>query len=887
MNIKNRALLLVSLTLIFLTGFYLYEGVVHYNRELDFAVLEQEKLIDRVTDDIKEYAFDQYRHKIRQFVNHNEAIRQAFAEKNRDRLYRLCTPFLEEFREENSFFHAIDFNLPDGTVFLRVQNPGLFGDNILKSREIVSRVHGSRQQASGFDIGKHGAIYWVAEPVIHEDVYIGLVEFGIEAEKLRQALANSLGSDVACILKAQKWRKAELIREGFRNLGDYVLITHGNTLFDEAVGKVDLNYPHDQQVTLNGNEYILHNCAYLTDYKGEKIGRAIIFQDISAQVAKKRQFIVHAILVSLVVLILLFGMLYYSFGLLVGRLEKSAEETRKAKEELQKAHDELELRVAERTAELGQTNEVLKEEIRVRRKAEFKLHEQGAFLESMVESLTHPFYVVDAASRVVVMANKAACELLGGKSYHGMTCHELTHNSGKPCNGKEHPCPLEEIKKEKKPMSVEHVHYDHEGNVHIYEIHAYPVFDKYGHVSQIVEYNIEVTDRKKAEEEQDKLRAQLLASQKMEAVGILAGGVAHDFNNILTTVLGYSQIMVLKLDENDPMREMAEEIYDAAERASGLTRQLLAFSRKQVMEMTVSSLNDIVENISRMIGRLIGEDIELRFSLAESIGSIKADAGQVEQVLMNLVINARDAMPDGGKLTIETHEVVLDEKYAASHAEVTPGCYAMLCVMDTGEGMTREVQEKIFEPFFTTKTRDKGTGLGLATVYGIVKQHGGHIYVYSEPDRGTTFKIYFPVVEEALAEKDALKALRAMPQGTELIMVVDDDPAIRRLVRDTLEPLGYSIIEAGSGEDALSLFKRTRERVDLVLSDLIMPGINGQEMMMELERDYPEVKTILMSGYTDNIIVNHGMLKPDVNFIGKPLLPIVLTNKIREVLDSR
>ncbi len=515
-----------------------------------------------------------------------------------------------------------------------------------------------------------------------------------------------------------------------------------------------------------------------------------------------------------------------------------------------------------------------------------KLHDQGEFLESIIESLTHPFYVIDAASYVVVMANNAACEILGGESFQGLTCYAMTHNVQKPCSGKEHPCPLEEVKRERKPVSVEHVHYDQEGNEHIYEIHAYPIFDKFGNVSRVVEYNVEVTARKKAEEEQDNLRAQLLASQKMEAVGILAGGVAHDFNNILTTVLGYSQIMSRKMEEHDPLRDMAEEIYDAAERAAGLTRQLLAFSRKQIMEMKVSSLNAIVENLSKMLGRLIGEDIDMLFSFAESIGSINVDVGQVEQVLMNLVVNARDAMPGGGKLSIETAEVLLDEKYTASHTDVKPGRYAMLSVVDTGAGMTREVQEKIFEPFFTTKAKDKGTGLGLATVYGIVKQHEGHIYVYSESDRGTTFKIYFPVVVGALDQQAEVKDIRTMPQGTELIMVVDDDEAIRRLIRDTLEPLGYSIIEAGSGENALSLFERTKEKIDLVLSDLIMPGINGQELVERLEQDHPEVKTILMSGYTDNIIVTHGVLKPDVIFIGKPLLPISLANKIREVLNS-
>jgi signal transduction histidine kinase len=442
------------------------------------------------------------------------------------------------------------------------------------------------------------------------------------------------------------------------------------------------------------------------------------------------------------------------------------------------------------------------------------------------------------------------------------------------------------VKKTKKPATVEHIHYDQENNERHFEIHAYPMFDKDGNVSHVIEYNLDVTDRKISDEEKEKLRTQLFASQKMEAVGVLAGGVAHDFNNILTTILGYSQIMALKLEEENPMREMVEDIHDAAERASGLTRQLLAFSRKQVMEMKVVCFNTIVENISRMLSRLIGEDVKMRLTLSQSIGNVKVDIGQIEQVIMNLVVNARDAMPSGGQLTIKTDQVELDTQYAATHHGVEPGMYTVLVVTDTGKGMSHDLQEKIFEPFFTTKKRGKGTGLGLATVYGIVRQHNGHIYVYSELDKGTTFKIYLPVVEES-AEEISKKESRTMPQGNEMILIVDDDDAIRRLIRDALEPLGYTILEAGSGEDALAVLGRTKEKVDLVLTDLIMPGMNGQELIETILQDQPDIKSILMSGYTDDIIAERGDLKPGVNFINKPLLPIALSNKVRDVLDAK
>jgi len=381
------------------------------------------------------------------------------------------------------------------------------------------------------------------------------------------------------------------------------------------------------------------------------------------------------------------------------------------------------------------------------------------------------------------------------------------------------------------------------------------------------------------------IEEQLRQTQKMEVVGILAGGVAHDFNNLLTTILGYSEMIALRLPDKDPLKQQIEDIYKAGERAAALTRQLLAFSRKQIMEFKVINLNNVVEDLVKMLKRLIGEDIELELHISKNIGNIMADVSQIEQVLMNLVINARDAMPCGGALIIETGEVFLDEKYVESHEGVKPGLYAILTVTDTGVGMSREVQENIFEPFYTTKESGKGTGLGLATVYGIVKQHNGHIYVYSELEKGSTFKIYFPVAEGRV-EKKVSEKRKGMESGTERILVVDDDSSIRKLVFDTLEPLGYKLLEAGCGKEALEICRTSKEKIDLILSDVIMPGMNGKELIQTLKKEKPEIKAVLMSGYTDNIVARQGILKPGIIFINKPLRPIYLAHKIRSVLDS-
>ncbi len=382
-----------------------------------------------------------------------------------------------------------------------------------------------------------------------------------------------------------------------------------------------------------------------------------------------------------------------------------------------------------------------------------------------------------------------------------------------------------------------------------------------------------------------KIESILRQAQKMEAIGNLAGGVAHDFNNILTTILGYSQMISIKLSQDDPVWKMVDSIHQAGVKASGLTHQLLAFSRKQVLEMKVTNLNLIVYDMSKMLNRLIGEDVIIKTFLDSSVGNIMADPSQLGQILMNLVVNARDAMPNGGRITIETGDIFLDEKYTQNQNDVKPGAYSVLSVTDTGLGMGAELREKIFEPFFTTKEPGKGTGLGLSTVYGIVKQHHGHIHVYSELNHGTSFKVYFPATDIEMDDQEISENI-VMAEGTETILVVDDDVAIRSLILDTLQPLGYNTIEASSGREALDLYQSTSHKIDLVLSDVIMPGMNGKVLVDKLTDIQPDLKIILMSGYTDNVIALHGAIESNYTLINKPLLPVSLANKIRSILDK-
>ena len=383
------------------------------------------------------------------------------------------------------------------------------------------------------------------------------------------------------------------------------------------------------------------------------------------------------------------------------------------------------------------------------------------------------------------------------------------------------------------------------------------------------------------------LEQQLRHSQKMEAVGRLAGGIAHDFNNLLMVISGYCEFLLERVGTNPALRGPAQEIANASQRATGLTRQLLAFSRKQMLAPKVIDLNTVVTENLRMLERVIGEDIDLVMVPGEELGSVKADPGQVEQVIMNLAVNARDAMPQGGKLTIETANISLDEEYARFHESVKPGDYVMLAISDTGAGMDAETQNHIFEPFFTTKGL-KGTGLGLSTVYGIVKQSEGYIWVYSEPGKGTTFKVYLPRVNY-IGEPVSVQPAAAPPKaeyGHETVLLVEDEAKLRGLARQSLEGQGYTVIEAGDGIEAMQQAQGHRGPIHLLLTDVIMPGMNGRELAGQLAPRRPEMRVLYMSGYTENAIGHNGMLDEGINLLQKPFTLAAMKAKVREVLDT-
>lgn len=405
------------------------------------------------------------------------------------------------------------------------------------------------------------------------------------------------------------------------------------------------------------------------------------------------------------------------------------------------------------------------------------------------------------------------------------------------------------------------------------------IVDEEGDISEILCVGNDITRQKH-------LESQLRQSQKMEAIGTLSGGIAHDFNNLLTTIIGNADFCLMQLDGSNPIREDVEEIRRAGDRASNLTRQLLAFSRKQMFREQVLSLNDIITDMEKMLVRMIGEHIELGSILDPDLSPVKVDPGQMEQVLMNLAVNSRDAMPEGGKLTIETQSIELATSYFVEHnVSNEAGHYVMLSVTDDGEGMDEETRDQIFEPFFTTKEQGRGTGLGLSTVYGIVKQSRGYIWVYSEPGKGTSFKIYLPVADSEDAAAGAGASIDGPVEGSETLLIVEDDSMLLEITRKALTAYGYTILAAPDGERALDLVKNEGASIDLMVTDIVMPGMDGTELARQVGEAAPELKVLFMSGYTDDTVVRHGMLSGELNFIMKPYTPEGLACKVREVLD--
>ena len=511
-----------------------------------------------------------------------------------------------------------------------------------------------------------------------------------------------------------------------------------------------------------------------------------------------------------------------------------------------------------------------------RTSAQKALQESEERYRSLVENLDMGVTLIDS-NFTVVMANAARAKIFGGSDADpiGRKCHIGFGEESGMCAY----CPAVRSMTTGQSAEVDAKIARRDGTTFIARIRAFPTFGDDGTVTGFIEVVDDVTDQKRLEQ-------QLREAAQMEAIGRLAGGVAHDFNNLLTAMIGYADVLLQQMVKDDPLREKVVQITYAAERAAGLTRQLLAFGRKQVLDVKVMYLNPIIADFEKMLRRIVGEDIELVSLLDSELATVKVDRSQIEQILMNLAVNARDAMPRGGTITMETANVILDEEYGKDHPDVTPGPYVRFSVTDTGSGMDNDTLSKIFDPFFTTKEEGKGTGLGLSTVYGIVKQHQGHIDVQTRMGRGTTFQIHLPACLEPVAQvAERLESERQL-QGDETVLVVEDEEIVRKVACEVLEMLGYHVLDAANPAAALELGRQYQGPIELLLTDVILPRMDGASLYREMTISRPEMKVLYISGYPGSSFLRRRLLKADDAFLQKPFAFETLGTRVRDVLDK-
>ena len=544
------------------------------------------------------------------------------------------------------------------------------------------------------------------------------------------------------------------------------------------------------------------------------------------------------------------------------KLKKKTEQLISSKKELQRLYGESE-----------QARKLLLSILEDVTQKEEALRESEERLKTTLNSIQTGIVVIDAETHIIVDANSAAIKMIGAPEEQviGHVCHKYI------CPAEKGKCPITDFGQ--KMDNAERILIT--ANREEIPILKTVTTMFLGGKECLLDSFIDIREKKI-------LEAQLAQSQKMEAIGTLAGGVAHDFNNLLTIIIGNAELALMNVIKDESLRTGIEEIKKAGERAASLTRQLLAFSRKQIVQPKILDINELLTDIEKMLGRLIGDNIELLTIPNPALWRVEIDPGQIDQIIINMVVNARDAMPQGGKLTIETANADLDKNYFREHGieEEKSGHYVMLAVSDTGSGMDKETQEHIFEPFFTTKEVGKGTGLGLSTIYGIVKQNNGFIWVYSEPGQGSAFKVYLPKVrgDAELDEKEQTPVDDLSGSGT--VLIVEDDDGLRKLAQAVLQQHGYRVLDAENGEDALRVSKEHEGPIHLLLTDVIMPKMGGKKLAERLQPLYPRMKVIYMSGYTDNTIIRHGVLAPKLNFIQKPFTPEGLARKVRKAIES-
>ncbi|WP_456473243.1 ATP-binding protein [Desulfolithobacter sp.] len=815
----------------------------------------------------------------------NQDIARALRYRDREHLTREFDRIYHRLRHDTKI-ESIAFLDRSGKILYLSHKPEKFGQTLYHFNPEQENLR-PETISSKVVIGLNGRLKLrLIAPVFEKDQLVGYIAQAKELTAITREINTILEVDLVFLAPKsilQNRRIKRIIetsssREPSSGFSTHILLASTMEQIPPAVAdgldKVLSKQPRNLFTFKADGKFYAGKSVSLINRDGSYISDIVILDDITQE--KNRLYMVALLLAGLATLLglVLFGLLYRHTRRIQERLlatrselQDEIEQRKKAEKSLHDINATLSRRVRERTRELQKTNQ--------------ELQDAATRFQTVMDSLDALVYVADMETYEILFINRFGTRIWGDIT--GTICWQTLQS------GQDGPC---EFCTNKYLLNEDGT----PGPTHVWEHQNLSTGDWFECRDQAIHWTdgrivrLEIATiinrRKQDEKEKKSLQSQLIQAQKMESIGRFTGGIAHDFNNFLSPIIGYCELLLMRNDLDPAVQKKIESIQSAGRKASHLVEQLLALSRRQVLQIEVLDLNSILHDMIGIFNRIIGEDISIELHPQDNLGKIKGDRGQIEQIVMNLAVNARDAMSEGGKLIFETGTVSLDENYTSHHPEIHPGTYVMLCVTDNGKGIPRDIMERIFDPFFTTKKPGKGTGLGLATVYGIVKQHRGHIFVYSEPETGTTFKIYFPMAddeEDSFVSSANLK--KEMPGGRETILVVDDEESIRQLLTDTLSLLGYTVFTAESGEDAEKLVQDTKPDIDLLLTDVIMPGMNGKELASSLKNIYPDLKIMFISGYTDNLVVKHGVLEPGIELLSKPVLPTVLAARIRNILD--
>ena len=812
MSEKNKAISLVIIILLIFSLTLLYQGVSYSNKNLKQSIEVAEANMNSMLLSIQDFSFTPYTSRISNLLQTNPQIIEAFAQLDRELLYQLVLPKYKALQKENDFFHVMHFHLPDATTFLRMHQPELFDDNLKNVRPIVDAVHETKELLVGYEIGRHGAFYRIVRPVFHQNTYIGALEFGIKVHEILASLEARNVQNVTAFFSKDNWKKFEnSSARPVQYLGSHVLLTHGNPLFDKINPGLTIA-KDDQRITLNKRQYIFHSHPIFTDYQGKAIGGLAVLQDITDLVNAKNTFIIKAVGFTSILLLISFFTLYLTFGRMIAKLVTAEKNASTAKAEWERTFDAV---------------------------------------PDMISILDE--------QHQIIRANKAMAKKMGVpiQDLIHTKCYKTVHGAVEPPSW----CPHMKLLDDHKAHTVEV--FDEQRQRHL-AISVSPLTGSNGKFFGSVHIARDISAQKKAEEKLQK-------AEKMEAIGLLAGGVAHDLNNILSGVVSYPELLLMQLSRDDKLYEPIKAIQKSGKRAAAVVADLLTVARGVATVKEVTCLNTLIKDYfdSTECKKLMSSHaaVDVQYDLAEDLWHIDCSPVHIQKVLMNLIINAIEAIDSTGTVLISTANQKINSSKTGS-TSLDSGEYVVLTVKDTGTGIAAYDLPRIFEPFYTKKSMGRsGTGLGLAVVWNTIKDHNAFIHVESD-ESGTTFTLYFqPCHKEVAEQKDDASILSLQGSGT--ILVVDDQEQQRDIASKMLLLLGYTVDTVSSGEKAIAYCQKNS--VDLVILDMLMePGINGLQTYQQIIDICPGQKAIIASGFSESKSVLDTKTLGAGSFVRKP-----------------